>query len=266
MEDIIPNYHQEMIKEQGSQNHIERSIHNYYVDFMTNLKKDFDSLFENSIQSYEFNYGSKTLHQHKLYNDLDREYPKCTININSIDQMDNVHFRDNGLIGDSQKYYNLAENYTKKEIIACSFRWVNLIYNVSFSFENGADVLNYNDMIIQIYPLNSTYYNSKYKAFIDIQKQTNWDKDDDTTNVFHRLSYTDNKTHNMCYYELDPRYKLTNISKKIDNNQMKFGISLDYITELKIPHTMKIVNPDGIIKDITFTIGEVNNEFNSLIP
>jgi len=273
VEDVVPNYQQRMINNQGS-NIIERLVHNYYIDFMVNIKKDYDFLFSNSIHSYEFNYGSKTLHQHKLYKDLDKEYPKCSININSIDQMDNIHFRDNGLIGDSQKYYNLAENYTKEEIIACTFRWVNINYSINITFENGADVLNYSDMLIQRYPLNLTYYNSKYKAFVDINKYTNWEKEDNTSNVYYKLNHTDNKTHMLCNYELDPRYKITNISKKIDNTQMKFSIKIDYDAELKIPHIMKIANPIGIIKSIevvlnTFDTFENNledyNTFNDLV-
>ena len=230
-------------------------IHNYYIDFLKNLRENIRYLFNDTIHSFEFNYGSKTIHQYNLYKNLDQEYPKCIINIENIDSIDNSTFRNNALTEGTQLYAKLCENFTKEELIAVSFRWVKLNYNIVFLFENGMDVLNYNDVLIQKYPKNFTYYEKEYKSFIDISNVTKWEPKDNTENVFLRLTHTDNINHTLCYYGLEPRYRLNNINKMIDNNQMKFSIVVDYEAELKIPNYIKLLESSGTVEDIIVQIG-----------
>lgn len=250
-------------------------IHNYYIDFLKNLRENISYLFNDTIHSFEFNYGSKTIHQYNLYKNLDQEYPKCIINIIDIDSIDNSTFRNNNLTEGTQLYSKLCENFTKEELIAVSFRWVKLNYNIVLLFENGMDVLNYNDVLIQKYPKNFTYYEKEYKSFIDISDVANWDPKDNTENVFLRLTHTDNINHTLCYYNLEPRYKLNTINKMVDNNLMKFSITIDYEAELKIPNFIKLLKSSGIVEDIIVQIGleqltfdtpnpvlTVNNTFN----
>ncbi len=250
-------------------------IHNYYIDFLKNLREIINYLFNDTIKNFEFNYGSKTIHQYNLYKNLDQEYPKCIINITDIDSMDNSTFRNNNLTEGTQLYSKLCENFTREELIAVSFRWVKINYNIVLLFENGMDVLNYNDVLIQKYPKNFTYYEKEYKSFIDISGITKWQQKDNTDNVFLRLTHTDNVNHMLCYYNLEPRYKLNAINKMVDNNLMKFNITIDYEAELKIPNFIKLLESSGTVEDIIVQIGlekltfdtpnpvlTVNNTFN----
>lgn len=249
---------------------VQRLIHNYYIDFLKNIKNDLEIIFDDSIHTYEFNYGSKTLHQHKLYNNLDKEYPKCVINLNELTPMDNTHFRGNGFLSHTQNYHKLGHNHTVKKLIASSFRWVKLDYNIVISFENGMDVMNYNDSIIQRFPLNYTFYMNKYKSFIDISNFENtqdWKATDNLENIFFRLPNTDDKIHKMCSYELNNRYKLTNIQKTIDTKNDRFTLNLSFEAELQIPHDIKVLSPEGEVEDIIVSIGLSNSngqlEFNN---
>ena len=78
---------------------------------------------------------------------------------------------------------------------------------------------------------------------------------DNTENVFLRLTHTDNINHTLCYYGLEPRYRLNNINKMIDNNLMKFNIVVDYEAELKIPNYIKLLESSGTVEDIIVQIG-----------
>jgi len=247
-------------KESKESKKYNRLIHNYYIDFMINLKDLMQETFDDTINSFEFNYGSKTLHQYNLYRDLDRKYPKCTINITDLNNSDNSQFRNNKVL-DSNMFQNLAINTDKKEIISVAYRWVDISFDISIAFENGMDVLNYNDYLLQRFPLNSKHYINKYDCFLDVTNFTDWDINEKTDNIFYRLTHTSNEISQLSKCNIEPIYTINSINKKVDNIDMKFALTTNFIANLKIPTLLKLYNDEGIVKDIIVSIGLKDEEF-----
>ncbi len=252
-------------------------IQNVYGDFLRSFKVFLDRITRNTLNKIEWNYGSKTLEYHYMFNGHEtHEFPIALIDIQDIQPVDSVGpIARNPNLNPQFSTHNveIAHNSTKQHTVILDKRWVNLLFTVTINTEDVAMLLNYHDLIIGNLPLNFMFYDYKYYSYIEVTEFIyGWDFENDTIeNVFTMLdptyryepdkhysqskedfftteprnrsagrdAYTDLEGRRyFSMVEFQPIIKLTSVTKQTDKEQMKHSLVLNFEAQIEIPNLL----------------------------
>ena len=252
-------------------------IQNVYGDFLRSFKVLLDELTMNSLNKIEWNYGSKTLQYHALFNGKESfEFPVALIDIQDIQPTDSVGaISRNPRLNPQFSNHNIeiAGNETLQQTIILDKRWMTMMFNVTINTEDVASLLNFHDMIVGNLPMNFMFYDRSYYSYIEVTEFVkDWDFDNHTIdNVFTMMDPTyrydpvikynesneaffetkerDRQAGRDPYPELegkryysmvksDPIYKLTSVQKTTDKEQMHHSLNLSFEAQLEIPNLL----------------------------
>ena len=223
---------------------------NYYVDFLKSFKAFIAKVFPN-INHYQFNYSDKSYLVYKMYKKHVTEFPNCHINLMDIritDDVNRAFFRAIANKFNDNTTQHICNNNTLQESVLLDFKWVNLQIDVRINVETGAEIFNYNNMLLSCFPQNYMFYDYKYNAYIDLEDvSTNWKVTDDLENVVYRA--VDGNVKKYALYKNEPIFKITNssINKTVEGSVQNVGdgITISFDVQLKVPNIIGKNNGGG---------------------
>lgn len=214
---------------------------NYYVDFLKSFKAFVAKRFPD-INHYQFNYSDKSYLVYKLYKKHVTEFPNCHINLTDIrinDDVNRAFFRAIANKFNDNTTQHICNNNTKQESVLLDFKWVNIQIDVKINVETGAEVFNYNHVLISNFPQNYMFYDYKYNAYIDLEDVSkNWEVTDVLENVVYRA--VDGNVKKYALYSNEPIFKITNtsINKTVEGSVQNVGdgLTISFDVQLKVPN------------------------------
>ena len=216
-------------------------MHNYYIDFLKSFKTFVSKVFPD-INHFQFNYSDKSYLNYKLYKKHVTEFPNCHINLNDIritDDVNRAFFRAIANKFNDNTTQHICNNNTKLESVLLDFKWVNLQMDVKINVETGAEIFNYNNMILSCFPQNYMFYDYKYNAYIDLEDVAkNWDVNDNLEGVVFKA--TDGQVKKYALYSNEPIFKITStsIQKSVEGSTSNLGdgLTISFDIQLKVPN------------------------------
>ena len=116
---------------------------------------------------------------------------------------------------------------------------MNIQIDVKINVETGAEVFNYNHVLISNFPQNYMFYDYKYNAYIDLEDVSkNWEVTDVLENVVYRA--VDGNVKKYALYSNEPIFKIinTSINKTVEGSVQNVGdgLTISFDVQLKVPN------------------------------
>lgn len=242
-------------------------IHNQYSDLLKSFKFFLSLLYDDVIQEYIFNYGSKTILQHKLYEDQTLRLPKATIELMQIVAANQNHGR---YFYDSR--YNFADfisichNESKNQAVKCGMRWYNMQFEIKIQCQSQAEMLNMMNRVTSALPLNMMCFPFSYYNFIELPEESikGWDfLKDNIKNIYLLTDQNIDQVRNYAqvYHEPIIIFNGVNGMPNPNDNTHEFNISISLSQEF--PYCITTTRfEEPIIGNILMTID--NNDLKAL--
>ena len=230
-----------------------RLIHNWWVEYLKSLKKFIGDSFDDSINTYEFNFSNKSILLKKLYEGVDFQNPSCIISMDTIRLDSNVDpIRRNSGFFNMKEAATIAVNNTIGQLIKVDFKSIVASQSITLNFTNSTDVLNFLDRIHTIYPQNKDFVSYRYRSYINVHEQTeDWLPEHDVENITIDTTATqdNDKAGRNAWeeymmpqrwgeYMVEPLFTLSSVSPSIDKTTEKYQIQISLETRLMVPSTI----------------------------
>ena len=249
--------------------------HNFFINFFLYIKEflnytilgGYDARTSQllKIKHFSFNFGSKTYASKLNYDQETYEYPIAKINILDIRPFDSNSQIQRRILGleDNIRKIILADNITKQSVIMAdlSLNYVNA--NIEIQFEDSSDIINFQNMILNILPLNKTVQLPEQVNTINLTniiRDLKWQTNDKISNII--ISPNNTWTDQDYVYGLlyqKPLCELQNINFQQDKEGMRHTMNIDILFTFLKPVKL-FAKKYRSYKKIVLNINNINND------